>query len=106
MVRQHFLHHLQTACAYPASRIAVEVPIRGKRVDAIIYTMDMRPWMLLEFKAPDVALSQLTLDQIAVYNQQIGAPYLVLSNGQSTLSAHVQGGELTFLTSLPAYPQD
>ncbi len=103
-VRQQFLTYLLSQCAYPASRIAVEVAIEGKRVDAIVYTMDMQPWMLLEFKAPHVTMGQSTLDQIAVYNRQLHAPYLVLSNGQSTLCARVTDQVVTFLPSLPSFP--
>lgn len=110
-VRQQVLHYLVEQLGYPASLIGVEVAIEvgagvTKRCDAVVYTPSLQPLMLLEFKAPEVALTQTTLDQAAVYNTTIRAPYLVLANGRQTVVAHITPeNQLTFLNSIPAWSQ-
>ncbi|MBP5477195.1 MAG: type I restriction enzyme HsdR N-terminal domain-containing protein [Paludibacteraceae bacterium] len=110
-VRQQVLHYLVEQLGYPASLIGVEVAIEvgagvTKRCDAVVYTSSLQPLMLLEFKAPEVALTQTTLDQAAVYNTTIRAPYLVLANGRQTVVAHLTDqNPITFLNSIPAWSQ-
>lgn len=110
-VRQQVLHYLVEQLGYPASLIGVEVAIEvgagvTKRCDAVVYTPSLQPLMLLEFKAPEVTLTQTTLDQAAVYNTTIRAPYLVLANGRQTVVAHLTDqNPITFLNSIPAWSQ-
>ena len=110
-VRQTFLHYLVEQLGYPASLIGVEVAIEvgagvTKRCDAVVYAPSLQPLMLLEFKAPEVTLTQTTLDQAAVYNTTIRAPYLVLANGRQTVVAHLTDqNPITFLNSIPAWSQ-
>lgn len=102
-VRQQFLHHLVDDLAYPASLIGVEVQLRDKRADAIVYRKDLTPLMLIECKAETVPLTQTTLDQAAVYNRQLNVPYLVLHNGPTTIIGHVEDAQITFAPQMPAY---
>lgn len=110
-IRQQVLHYLVEQLGYPASLIGVEVAIEvgagvTKRCDAVVYTPSLQPLMLLEFKAPEVTLTQTTLDQAAVYNTTIRAPYLVLANGRQTVVAHLTDqNPITFLNSIPAWSQ-
>lgn len=110
-VRQQVLHYLVEQLNYPASLIGVEVAIEvgagvTKRCDAVVYTSSLQPLILLEFKAPEVALTQTTLDQAAVYNTTIRAPYLILANGKQTVVAHITPeNQLTFLNTIPAWSQ-
>lgn len=110
-VRQTFLHALVEQLLYPQSLIGVEVPIEvgagvNKRCDAVVYTPSLQPLMLLEFKAPDVAITQTTLDQAAVYNTTVHAPYLILANGKQTVVAHVDDNkQLSFLNHIPEWKQ-
>ena len=83
--------------------IAVEVPLQGKRADAVVYTQDLKPLVLLEFKAETVPLTQKTLDQIVVYNRQLHVPYLILHNGPQTIVARVTDTEINYLSEIPAY---
>ena len=102
-VRQNFLHRLVDEFGYPMNLIGVEIPLQGKRADAIVYTKDLKPQMLIEFKADTVALTQTVLDQIAVYNRQLHVPYLILHNGPQTIIARVTDSEIEFLPAIPAY---
>ena len=103
-VRQRFLQLLTGRYGYPASRIAVEAALpTGQRADAVVYDRNLRPAILIEFKAPSVAVTPATLDQAAVYNRLLQVPLLVLHNGTQTVIANVQEDNLIFLTDLPQY---
>lgn len=110
-VRQAFLRAMVEQLGYPQSLIAVEVSIEvgagvTKRCDAVVYASSLRPLMLLEFKAPEVAITQTTLDQAAVYNTTIRAPYLILANGRQTIVANIgTDNQITFLNTIPAWSQ-
>lgn len=86
-VRQNFVHWLISAHGYPASLMANEVEIRlndtRKRCDTVIYGRECQPIMIIEYKAPDVEITQNTFDQIVRYNRELKAKYLVVSNGRA-----------------------
>ena len=113
-VRQQLLHRLVEQLAYPASRIAVEVPLeiiqssnrKIHRADAVVYDRTMQPVMLIECKAETVALTQKTLDQALVYNRKLNVPYLMLHNGPQTIVAQVSETGITLLPSIPTFPND
>ena len=85
-VRQHFVHYLIDVLGYPQPLMQNEVALRlgetSKRCDTLLYDKALRPQMILEYKAPHVALTETVLQQIVRYNYVLPAvPYLVLSNG-------------------------
>ena len=107
-VRQVFLHRLVAEHAYPLSHIAVEHPIQvgdmGKRCDAVVLDDRLQPRCIIEFKAPNVTLTEKTFDQIAVYNRRLGVPYLIISNGCQTIVCYVHTNHtLEFLSVIPPY---
>ena len=117
-VRQTFLHALVEQFGYPQSLIGVEVPIAvgagvDKRCDAVVYSRSLQPLVLIEFKAPEVAITQTTLDQAAVYNTTVHAPYLILANGKQTVVARIdkqsangeQTKQIQFLNHIPSWNQ-
>lgn len=110
-VRQTFLHALVEQYGYPQSLIGVEVPIAvgagvEKRCDAVVYSKNLQPLMLLEFKAEHVAITADVLDQAAVYNTTVHAPYLILANGRQTVVAHItEDKQITFLNHIPSWNQ-
>lgn len=84
-VRQHVLQYLLQDKNYPKSYINVEKLIKindlSKRYDIIVYQPDGAIYLLIECKAPEVAITQQTFDQIARYNLVLNAKYLMVSNG-------------------------
>lgn len=108
-VRQSILQWLVEEHLYPHHLIAVEVPIKvgstPKRCDAIVYNKEMQPLMLIEFKAPSVAITQEVFDQAAIYNRQLNVPLLLLSNGQTVILARVTKEGYQYLPSIPAYTE-
>lgn len=108
-VRQNILHLLVEDYQYPKSAIAVEQAISlnslSKRCDAVVYDKSLQPLCIIEFKAQNIELTQKVFDQIAVYNIKLNVNYLIVSNGQLTYSCYVNDKQLTFLDSIPTYPQ-
>ena len=51
------------------------------RTDIICYTQQFEPRILIECKAEYVPISAKTAEQVARYNQKVGAPYLLMTNG-------------------------
>ena len=61
-VRQHFVHYLIDVLGYPQPLMQNEVALRlgetSKRCDTLLYDKALRPQMILEYKAPHVALTE------------------------------------------------
>jgi hypothetical protein len=89
MIRQLVLLSFIENNMYPRNLIQVEKGLRinnlRKRFDIIIYDSKMHPFLLVECKSHNVPLHQSAIDQAAVYNTVLKAPYLLLTNGISTI---------------------
>ena len=51
------------------------------RADSVLYSRELRPRMIIEYKAPHIPITQKVFDQISVYNLLLHVDYLVVSNG-------------------------
>jgi predicted type IV restriction endonuclease len=84
-VRQHVVQYLLLEKKYPKSLINVEklVKVNGlnKRYDIVVFQPNGEIFLLIECKAPEVPISQQTFDQIARYNLQLNAQFLMVTNG-------------------------
>lgn len=84
-VRQHFTRWLVEGLNYPAPRITNETQIHlnglTRRCDTVVWRKDLSPLMIVEYKAPEVKVTQAVFDQIARYNMVLHAEWLVVSNG-------------------------
>ncbi|RNI24980.1 type I restriction enzyme HsdR N-terminal domain-containing protein [Rufibacter latericius] len=108
-VRQHIIHLLHAHLAFPLALMSVE---RGtkyntlqKRTDLRVYSTDGLPLLLVECKAAHVPITEATVKQVAVYNQTIAAPYLMVSNGLEHYCWHVHPGtkQITPIPVLPSF---
>lgn len=110
-VRQGFVHYLTEGMEYPREMIANEVTITlhqtTKRCDTVVYDTDLRPWMVVEYKAPTVGIDERVFLQVMRYNRVLHASYLVVSNGRQLLCCQMDYENLSyrFLPQLPAYLQ-
>ena len=108
-VRQHFIHYLTEHLGYPSSMLAneVELLIGSKRLrcDSVLYGHGAEPRMIIEYKAPTVALTQKVFDQISTYNMLLHVDYLVVSNGLSHYCCKMdyENQKYLFLESIPKY---
>ena len=108
-VRQHFTHflveHLGYAKGLLANEVELKVGSKKLRCDSVLYTRDLRPQMIIEYKAPEIEITQRVFDQISVYNHLMHVDYLVVSNGLQHYCCHMdyEKGEYSFLQSIPRY---
>ena len=108
-VRQHFTHFLVGHLGYPAALMANEVRLqvgeKSLRADTVLYGNDLQPRMIVEYKAPSVAITRKTFHQIAAYNLLLKVDYLVVSNGMEHYCCRMDYAAQTyqFLTELPRY---
>jgi len=84
-VRQHVVHYLAQHLGYPRGLLALERGLRynqrQKRTDLLALDPYGKPLLLVECKAPSVAIDAAVAKQVTTYNQTIGAPLLLLTNG-------------------------
>ncbi len=110
-VRQHFVHFLIEHKGYPAALLANEIQLRcGDKVlraDSVLYSRDLKPRMIIEYKAPHIAITQKVFDQIAAYNLLLHVDYLVVSNGLEHYICKMdyEGKKYLFLEDIPEYSE-
>lgn len=108
-VRQHFVHYLIEHKNFPTALLANEISLQiGEkkiRADSVLYDRQYHPKMIVEYKAPDIQITQRVFDQISVYNLLLHVDYLVVSNGVNTYACKMDydNQKYLFLTDLPNY---
>ena len=108
-VRQHFTHYLVEQKGYPKGLLANEVELKiGEkklRCDTLLYYKELRPRMIIEYKAPNIQLQQKTFDQISAYNLLLKVDFLIVSNGfqHHCCKMDYNTQSYTFLEGIPDY---
>lgn len=109
-VRQHFTHYLVEHRHYPAALLGNEITVRlngvARRCDSVLYSRDGgRPRMIVEYKAPEVPVTQAVFTQISAYNSVLRADYLVVSNGLAHYCCRMdyERQKAEFLPEIPFY---
>lgn len=108
-VRQHFVHFLIDHKGYPKGLLGneVELKIGEKRLrcDSILYNNVLAPRMIMEYKAPSVAITQKVFNQISTYNLLLHVDYLIVSNGLQHYCCRMDNaqGQYEFLNDIPDY---
>lgn len=84
-VRRRVVAHLTGRLSVPATHIAEEYPVslngQPQRADIVVFDPGMKPWLVVECKAPDVVINRAVLAQAVRYNSVIGASQIVITNG-------------------------
>jgi type I site-specific restriction-modification system R (restriction) subunit len=110
-VRQQFIGFLIQHKNYPASLIAIEKGLKvnqlQKRFDAVVFSRNGMPLVLIEFKAPEVKLSEKTFSQVAAYNFKMKVKYLIISNGLKhyCCKMNYDKNSFQFLKDIPEYAE-
>lgn len=108
-VRQHFVHFLIDHKGYPKGLLGneIELKIGEKRLrcDSILYNNVLAPRMIMEYKAPSVAITQKVFNQISTYNLLLHVDYLIVSNGLQHYCCRMDNvqGQYEFLNDIPDY---
>lgn len=108
-VRQHVVHYLLREKNYPLGHINVEkqLLINGikKRYDLVIFDPQGGIEVLVECKSPQINITQNVFDQIARYNLQLRAKYLMVTNGMDNYYCKMdfERERYDFLEDIPCY---
>lgn len=107
-VRQHIIQFLLVK-NYPSSLIAVEKEMRvgalKKRGDIVVYNRDAAPWMIIECKKTNVALSGKTLEQVLRYHIALPAVFLVITNGIHCFGFRKKDGQFSEISEFPGFEE-
>ncbi len=109
LVRQHFTNYLIEYKKYPESLLANEVGILlgnvKKRCDTVVYDHQLNPLCIIEYKSPEISITQSTFDQIARYNISLQVPWLIVSNGSEHFCCRIcyKTGKYIFEKDIPEY---
>jgi len=108
-VRQNFIRYLVLEKGYPKTLISIEHKISLnrllKRCDAVVFSKNGKPLMIIEFKAPDVPVSQDVFDQIVRYNLVLKVNFLLITNGMKHFCCKInfQKKDYIYLSGIPGY---
>ena len=108
-VRQHFVHYLVEHKGYPKGLLANERQLligeKRLRCDTLLYNNVLQPQMIIEYKAPEVAITQRVFDQVTVYNMLLHVDYLIVSNGLQHYCCRMdyERRSYEFLSDIPDY---
>lgn len=109
-VRQHVIRFMQNECKAPLSLIRVESEFKlfrtTKRFDIAVCDRNGKAVLIVECKAPSVAVTQAVLDQAVRYNMALKVGLLMLTNGLQHIycQVHPENGVIDIIRELPAYP--
>ena len=110
-VRQHFINYLVNEKGYPQSLMANEtqIELNGMRLrcDTVVYDKNITPKVIIEYKAPTVAITQNVFAQIARYNLVLKVDYLIVSNGIKHYCCKMDyaANSFAFLQEIPEYKE-
>jgi hypothetical protein len=108
-VRQNFLRYLVEEKGYPLALTAVEkrITLNGKnfRFDLVVYRRNGQPFLIAEFKAPEVKITQDAFDQVVRYNMALKVERVVVSNGLQHYVCEIDYllNRSRYLTEVPNY---
>ena len=108
-VRQKVLYLLVEHLGVPQGLLAVEYSIKvnglDKRCDAVVFSREGEPLMIVECKAASVQLTQKTLDQAVRYYSALHPKFLMLYNGENCYCFKTENGSLNAMDHLPNYQE-
>lgn len=106
-VRQHVIRFLIEQKGYSKSAINSEVVVEingmKKRADVVVFRKE-KPYVIVECKAPEIPISEQVFDQIARYNLELDAAYLMVTNGLQHYYCQMdfENSRYNFLKELPS----
>ncbi len=107
-VRQHMIHYLIYELNYPKSHLKIETGLRynnlQKRSDILVVDREGENRILVECKTFKKGINQSALNQATVYNKEIMAKYIVLTNGINLYCCELTDKKgYKFLEAIPTY---
>lgn len=92
-IRQNMSLYISDTLGVSLNLMATETEIcfngLRRRCDAVIYTPEGQPLVVVEYKRHNVKITQKVFDQAALYCMHLKVPYLIVSNGLQHLMCSV-----------------
>ena len=110
-VRQNFVQYLINERNFPIALMANEVSLNQngikRRCDTLVANRLGHPFVIVEYKAPKMQVTQTTFDQIVRYNMVLHAQYLIVSNGLTHYCCKIdyETNSYSFLNDIPDYSE-
>lgn len=107
-VRMHVVFYLKEHFGVPFSYMNTEYGIQSQgqqqRCDILVTSESLKPFLLVECKAPKIPVNDKVANQICNYNYMIGAHYLFLTNGIQHLFYQLdKEGGMKVVANLPKW---
>ncbi len=108
-VRQNFVSFLVNHKGFLAGLMNNEVPLTQngikRRCDTLVSDKYGNPLVIVEYKAPDINITQKVFDQIVRYNYVFRAKYLIVTNGLNHYCCRINyaDGNYSFQKEIPFY---
>jgi hypothetical protein len=107
MVRQLMVCYLLEEKGYRKNRLSAErglsVNNRQGRFDLLVYDEEVKPYLLVECKAPQIRVNQATFEQASWYNTTLKVPYLMVTNGMDAYCCAIdyEAKDYRYLNTVP-----
>lgn len=108
-VRQRFVATLINQKGYPAGRIGNEISLNlnntKRRCDTVVYDKFGSPCVIIEYKAPNIEITQEVFNQITRYNYVLRVSYIIVTNGIRSFCCKIDysNKSYNFLKEIPFY---
>jgi hypothetical protein len=108
-VRQNFIQYLISEKKFPESLMAVEKKLsvnrQPRRFDLLVYRRNGQPFLMAEFKAPNVKITQDAFDQAVRYNMALQVGFIVVSNGLQHFACQIDytKNSFSYLPEIPSF---
>ena len=76
-------------------------------IDYVIYDIYGQPLIIIEYKAPEIKITQQVFEQIVRYNMVLRVKYLIVSNGISHYCCRINydSNNVEFIKDIPEYSE-
>ena len=108
-VRQRFVATLINQKNYPAGRMGNEISLKlnntKRRCDTVVYDKFGNPCVIIEYKAPNIDITQEVFDQATRYNCVFKVNYIIVTNGIRCYCCKIDYSKnnYSFLKEIPHY---
>ena len=110
-VRQNFVRFLIEEKQFPTALMGNEVSLLQngikRRCDTLVADIEGNPFVIVEYKAPSIPITQSVFDQIVRYNMVMKAKCLIVSNGLQHYCCKIdyENNSYSFLRDIPNYSE-
>lgn len=108
-VRQNIILHLNKKKGYPISLMSIEkrteINSKNKRTDIICNDNNGNPLLLVECKAENIKINTKTINQSMMYQKEINAKFILITNGKTNYCFQTKGSKIEFSKFIPSYSE-